>query len=311
MKAPDDWSKWQDNPDDPNPWYTLYVDTVTPLSPEVKAAWLTDSCRSSRQYLLPVMRPLARATIILNQLIKSVLPAWRHSALLHKTIVWGLKNFVSPEANTFILRHFNLGAEIQRFILDNLPGIEIAPLHFMRFQTLDELKDDAFLKHDLNLFNFITSLNLALKAQGREILPPERLNFTAITDGEFPIRDIPQGKMNGIDIQTAIELYTPIFQFFLSDNDFWRSVNSLQLDETIAMYVGKILNDPLPLILVNNRHPLVPHSTLKAGFRLVLHGLGTEMLHYYLVLLKRKQAAALAHSNQPQVDSSACPNISN
>lgn len=294
MSTPNDWSKWQHNPEDPNPWYTLYVDSVTPLSPEVKQAWLMDSSRKSRQYVLPMVRPLARATIILNQLIKSVLPKWRNSAALHNMIVWGLKRFVSPEANTFILRHFTLGSEIQRFILDNLPGIKIQPLHFMHFQTLDDLREDAFLKHDLNLFNFIISLNLALKAQGREIAAPECLNFTAITDGDFPIREIPTGKLNKIDIQTAIELYTPIFQFFLSDHDFWRSVNSLQLDETIAMYVGKILNDPLPVMLVNNRHPLVPHSTLKAGFRLVLHGLATEMLHRHLVLLKRKQAQELA-----------------
>jgi len=296
VNMPADWSNWQHNPDDPNPWYTLYVESVTPLSSEVKQAWLTDSSRKSRQYLLPIVRPLARATIIFNQLLKSLLPHWRHSAALHNTIVWGLKNFVSPEANRFILRHFTLGSEIQRFILDNLPGIEIQPLHFMRFQTLDELRDDAFLKHDLNLFNFITSLNLALKAQGREIVAPEQLNFTAITDGDFPIYEIPAGKRNKIDIQTAIELYTPIFQFFLSDNDFWRSVNSLQLDETIALYVSKILQDPLPVLLVNNRHPLVPHSTLKAGFRLVLHGLATEMLHRHLVLLKRKQTADSVNS---------------
>jgi hypothetical protein len=292
VTQPVDWSTWEHDPNDPNPWYTLYVDSLTPLSPEVKQAWLIDSSRKSRQYLLPIVRPLARASIVLNQIIKSVLPDWRYSAFLHKTIVWGLKGFVSPEANTFILRHFTLGSEIQRFILDNLPGIEIQPLHFMRFETLDELKEDAFLKHDLNLFNFITSLNLALKAQGRELVAPERLNFAAITDGPLPIRDIPTGKLNKLDIQTAIELYTPIFQFFLSDNDFWRSVNSLQLDETMALYVARILNDPLPVLLVNNRHPLVPHSTLKAGFRLVLHGLATEMLHQHLVLLKRQQAAS-------------------
>ena len=37
---------------------------------------------------------------------------------------------------------------------------------------------------------------------------------------------------------TAIEIYTPLFALFLSDHDFWRSSNSLQLDETIALYVG-------------------------------------------------------------------------
>jgi hypothetical protein len=33
------------------------------------------------------------------------------------------------------------------------------------------------------------------------------------------------------------------------------------------------------LFLVNNKHPLVPLSTLRAGHRLVLHGLATEVLH--------------------------------
>ena len=46
--------------------------------------------------------------------------------------------------------------------------------------------------------------------------------------------------------------------------------------------------------MVNNRHPLVPFSTLQAGFRLVLHGLSTEVLHGFLRELKAKQAAAHA-----------------
>ena len=292
MKPGNDWAHWQHDWDDPNPWYALYMDSVTPLSPAVKQAWLEDSSRKSRQYLLPVVRPLARAMIVVLQLVKSVLPQWRNSAALHRAIVWGLKHFVSPQANQFILRHFHLGSEIQRFILDNVPGVEIPALHFMRFQTLDELLDDAFVRHDLNLFNFITALNTELQAQGRSLVAPPTLDFSAITDGEFPLEPLPQGRFNKLDIQTAIEIYTPVFQFFLTDSDFWRSVNSLQLDETIAMYVARIINDPLPLLMVNNRHPLVPHSTLRAGFRLVLHGLGTEMLHHHLVLLKRQQAAS-------------------
>jgi Family of unknown function (DUF6999) len=71
---------------------------------------------------------------------------------------------------------------------------------------------------------------------------------------------------NVLDLQTAIEIYTPLFALFLSDHDFWRSSNSLQLDETIARYV-EIVG------LVNNKHPMVPLSTMEAGFRLMLHGL--------------------------------------
>jgi len=43
---------------------------------------------------------------------------------------------------------------------------------------------------------------------------------------------------------------------------------------------------------VNNGHPLVPMSTLRAGYRLVLHGLSTEMLHSLLNQMKQAQAQA-------------------
>jgi len=43
-------------------------------------------------------------------------------------------------------------------------------------------------------------------------------------------------------------------------------------------------------VLLNNKHPLVPMSTLRAGYRLVLHGLSTEMLHALLMDLKKAQA---------------------
>ena len=58
----------------------------------------------------------------------------------------------------------------------------------------------------------------------------------------------------------------------------------------MAIYAAQILGDPTHLALVNNRHPLVPLSALRAGFRLVIHGLGTEMLHAVLVRHKRARA---------------------
>ena len=110
-----------------------------------------------------------------------------------------------------------------------------------------------------------------------------------ITDGDFPIKDIPSTRLNRIDLLTAIEIYTPVFQLLLTDNDFWRASNSLQLDETIAIYASRLLGDPLPMLLVNNKHPMIALSTQSAGYRLVLHGLASEMLHAYLVEKKREQ----------------------
>jgi Family of unknown function (DUF6999) len=76
---------------------------------------------------------------------------------------------------------------------------------------------------------------------------------------------------NVLDLQTAIEIYAPLFAQFLSV--FWRSSNSLQLDETIALYVGRLFDREEIVELVNNKHPMVALSTMEAGFRLMLHGL--------------------------------------
>jgi hypothetical protein len=216
--------------------------------------------------------------------------------VLHWILAESLKRFVTPNANRLILRHFHLGAEILDFIGRNVPGVKIPPLADMRVRTLDDLKRDTFLNHDLNIYNFILYLNRQLHEQGRQIEACAEPDFGGITDGPLPIDPLPERWSNVVDLQTAIESYTPVYQLFLTDNDFWRATNSLQLDETIAIYTSRLLNDPLPLLLVNNKHPLVPESTLRAGARLVLHGLATEMLHAFLVHKKREQAARLSRS---------------
>ena len=95
-----------------------------------------------------------------------------------------------------------------------------------------------------------------------------------------------------LDLETAIELFTPVYQLLLTDNDFWRAANSLQLDETIGVYAATILGAAGEARLVNNKHPLVPLSTLRAGHRLVLHGLASEILHTLLVREKLARSQA-------------------
>lgn len=277
------------DPRDPNPWLALYLDQSTPLPDHVKKAWLSDSETPSRQFLLPFVRPIARTLIVLIQIIKVVVPRnWAASKLLHWILATGLKYFVRPEANWLVLRHFHMGAQILEFIAANSPVVvETSPLKPM---SQDDLKDELFLKHDLNLFNFVIRLGKALRAADTKLAPVANPDFSMIKEPEVLLESMPRGIMNGVDLQTAIEMFTPTYQLFLTDNDFWRASNSLQLDETIGLYVATILNSPQHLVLLNNKHPLVPMSTLRAGYRLVLHGLSTEMLHALLMDMKKAQA---------------------
>ncbi len=290
MKSAQYFESITHDPLDPDPTLALYLDDSVPLDRDAKAALLGDLRSKSRQFVLPVVRPVGRAFIVINQLVKVFVPrAFTSSRLLHRLLVWGLKHWVSSEGNFLILRHFHLGSQVLAFIRSNVPGVEL-PLNPLLPQTLDDLADDVFLKHDLNVYNFVIRLNREMKDKGLAIKAPERIDFSAIVDAPLPLEPLPDRWSNFLDLQTAIELYTPIYQLFLTDSDFWRASNSLQLDETIAIYVARLFGDASHLGLVNNKHPLVPESTLRAGWRLMLHGLALETLHAILVHRKREQA---------------------
>ena len=291
MKTLPDFLLHEHNPADPSPWLALYLDKSSPLSDDIKQAWLADSASKSRQFLMPVVRPLARACIVLFQLVKAVLPKrWQAPVFLHRMLAEGLKTWVSPQATWMILRHFHFGSDILAFIAANA-GVRI-PSRPLRPMELDDLKDNLFVQHDLNLFNFVIYLNRALQDEGRTLSPQPRLDLSMVNPCPVQLADMPHGRLNFIDLQTAIEIFTPMYQLLLTDNDFWRASNSLQLDETIGIYCAQLTGLPEHLVLLNNKHPLVPESTLRAGYRLVLHGLSTEMLHGLLLQLKARQQDA-------------------
>jgi hypothetical protein len=286
------------NPEDPSPWLALYLDASLPLSDEVKAALLANSGCRSRQFLLPLIRPLAKLALACFQVLKIFIPnKFTSSKILHRLIYRGLQTFVRPDANYLILRHFHIGTEILQFVATNVPGIEI-PSNPLRPRTLHDLTDNVFLKHDLNIYNFLIRLNREMKTKGIKLSKQSNPNFDCITDGPFAIDEpsLPTGRLNFLDLESAIEIYTPLYQLFLTDSDFWRACNSLQLDETVALYSSKLLGDASYVGLVNNKHPLVPLSTLQAGYRLLLHGLAAECLHATLVQIKRQQVPTFATS---------------
>lgn len=271
---------------DPSPWLALEADHGLPMSAEAKRAWVKDSSTWSRQFFLPIVKIPLRIIMAVIQLYKVVFPkSFTSSKLLHKIIVWGLKTFVTPEGNYLFVRHFHLGSQVLDFLSQNIKGVNIKtnPLHP---KTLDEFKEDLVLIHDINLYNFVIDLNLELEEKGLEIAAKEKLDFSMLQKPDIKISDFPDTRLNVIDVQTAIEVILPVFQLLLTDREFWRSTQSLQLDETMGIYFAKLLKMESRLFLVNNKHPLVPVATHEAGHRLALHSLSTEVLHEVLMRLK-------------------------
>ncbi|MEO9893458.1 hypothetical protein [Aurantibacter sp.] len=283
----------ENNPKDPSHWHTLYLDKSIPFSDDAKAAFLFDSGRKSRQYLLPFVRVVARLFIILMQMFKAVSPNLVNAPkMLHKSLYLGMKYMISPEANYLILRHFYLGSEVLKFIKDNVEGAENIPMNPLKPLSVNDVRDNLFIDHDLNLYNFIINLNKAIAEKGLKVKPIEQPDFSSITEGEIPFYNFRDKWSNFMDLSTAIEIFTPVYQFFLTDNDFWRASNSLQLDEVIGIYATTIMDCPEKLIGLNNKHPMIPLPTYGAAFRLTLHGLSTEILHGLLVGAKKAMESA-------------------
>jgi hypothetical protein len=275
---------------DPNPWLAMYLDSSIPINQKTKEALMNDNGSASRRYLLPLIVLWSKLHMFFIHIFKFFFPNLLDSSkILHRILAWGLKNFVSRDANLLIFRHFHVGTEILQFISKNIEGVEIKgnPLKPYDFE---DVKKDLFLLHDLNLYNFIIELNRQLKENNITIRKPEKLNLDMITEDQFHHIEFPDRWTNVLDLRSAIELFTPFYQLFLTSNDFVRASNSLQLDETIAIYSAQILGTPGHLGLVNNRHPMVPETTFSAAYRLVLHGLAAETLHEILVKVKKQSA---------------------
>ncbi|MGB3946478.1 MAG: hypothetical protein WBM13_00720 [Bacteroidia bacterium] len=271
---------------DPNPWLAMYLDSSIPINDTTKRCLMRDNDSKSTQYLLPVIKVVSKIFMFFIHIFKFFFPKLINSSkTLHRILAWGLKNFVSKDANLLIFRHFHVGSEIMEFIAKNIENIEIttSPLKPYDFE---DIKDDLFLKHDLNLYNFVIKLNKKLKEKNISIAGKKPLDLSMITVDQFNHIEFPDKWTNILDLRSAIELFTPFYQLFLTANDFVRASNSLQLDETIAIYTAQILDTPGHLGLVNNKHPMVPETTYSAAYRLVLHGLAAETLHEILVNIK-------------------------
>jgi hypothetical protein len=281
------------DPKDPDPWLALYLDQSLPIDEAAKQALLVGNRSVSRRWLFPVARPLIFALFIAIKVVRGISPRRPNmNHALHELIYWGLRHFASPEANMLILRHFTLATELLAFIKGNAGQVEIDSWP-LRPTKLEDLRDNVFLQHDLNIYNFIIQLNASLRAQRRDLAPLNKPDFSMISDEPIRLDPLPNGRLNVIDVQTAVEAYTPLYALFLPREDFVRAANSLQLDEVVAVYIAKILGTDYHLAFMKNGHPLVPLSTLQAGYRLMMHGLDVEGLHGWLRILKRRQAAGL------------------
>ncbi|MGG6263199.1 DUF6999 family protein [Leptolyngbya sp. AN03gr2] len=274
----------------PNTWDILYLDQSVTLDPQAKAFTIQDLQNWTRRYLLIPIKIIANLLLGVILLVKQLLPfQFNQYEWMHRVAVWFINTFVSPEASFLIVRHFGLESNILNFLIDNSPdpNLEKSDLYP---RTVDDLVDQAFLKHDLNLYNFIFDYATAkqrdpdwvrrVNAQQAEE-PARTVVYNSIQPVEVTI-DFSPRRLRVLDLESTLELFKIIYSFCFTPDEFERALYSLPLDEALCRYVSTVVREPYLIELVGNRYPLIPKSPFDAARNLILHGFFVECLHSYL-----------------------------
>ncbi len=70
-----------------------------------------------------------------------------------------------------------------------------------------------------------------------------------------------------------------LFCFLLTAEEYRDSINGFNLDQSIAIRIGKMIGDPGVAELAYNKHPLYLVGPWNLSQRFLMHGFFTEYLH--------------------------------
>lgn len=275
---------------DPNTWDLVYLDNAIPMDERAKAYMVKDLNNWTRSYLLIPIKLIANILLAIIMTFKRLLPfQFKAYGLMHHSAAWFLNNFVSPEACYLIVRHLGLGSNIVNFLIDNGPNPQIAKSQLYP-RTVSDLADNAFLEHDLILYNFVYDYHQAEKNNPNwvEQIKARGLNYDSIRPVKVDIDFTKRRWLRILDLESAIELFKVFYSLCLTSDEFARAVLSLQFDESFGIYLSKITNDYQWNHVITNRHPLAPNSPFSASRALMLHGIVTEYLHKYLEISSKR-----------------------
>jgi len=264
----------------------LEIDDTLPMDPQVVKYWLVNLRHPFRQTIMHVCRLSATISLCTMYFLKRLLPLQfsAHTAL-QATICWFMNWFVTPEANYLILRHFWTESNLINFIIANSRNrsAEVVKLYPA---TINDLMTYTFIQHDIVLFNALYDLGSTQNEQWP--IAETELDFSSMREVSLNV-DVSKRKLTQfLDFETAHELFKALFCMLLRADEYERSINSLQFDQTLALRIGRIIGDPEVGLLAYNSFPLFIVGPIHLSQRFVMHGLFTEHLHAYLLRIKHK-----------------------
>jgi len=194
-----------------------------------------------------------------------------------------MKWFVTPEANVLILRHFWTESNLINFIISNSDRKRTALIELYP-ERIDDLMEQSFIQHDIVLMNALHDLGSCQSEPWP--VPYAKLDFSTMRPIDLKVSTSERKWTQFLDFETAHELFKALFCLLLTADEYERSINSLQFDQTLAIRIARIVDDPKIAFMAANGFPLFLVGPLHLSQRFVMHGLFTEHLHAYLEKLR-------------------------
>jgi hypothetical protein len=261
----------------------IAVDNTLPIDPVAVDLWLRDIDNPLRWIVRPVLQFVFAILLHVTWALKRLpLPQFRAHRLLQRLICWFCRNAVTPEANLLILRHFATESNILNFLRDNSNADEVAPLRLYPAKT-DDLLEHTFVRHDQELFRMIHELG---RWDDTGPKPPGELQWTNWRPLALDPGSLPRKVSQVLDFETAHALFMCLFCFLLTAEEYRDSINGFNLDQSIAIRIGRMVGDPDLAELAYNKHPLYLVGPWNLSQRFLMHGFFTEYLHGRLERLR-------------------------
>jgi len=260
------------------------VDNTLPIDPAATALWLRDMDNRLRWTVRPLLQLTFGILLHVTWAFKRLpLPQFRAHRLLQRMICWFCRNAVSPEANLLILRHFATESNLLNFLLDNGDVADVRPLELYPLK-IDDLLEHTFVRHDQELFRLMRELGPSNPTNGRKAA--SELKWTHWRPLQVDSRSVPRRATQILDFETAHCLFMCLFCLLLTAEEYRDSINGFNLDQSIAIRIGRLIGEPCVAELAYNKHPLYLVGPWNLTQRFLMHGFFTEYLHGRLEQLR-------------------------
>lgn len=270
----------------------IALDQAIPIHEDAVRLWLKDVENPMRWVVRPLLQFVFAILLHLTWFFKRLpLPQFSAHKTLQKTICWFCRNFVSPEANQLILRHYATESNILNFLIDNTPGAEIEPIELYP-QDIGGMITASFVDHDQELFRIMREIGEA--DPGQDTAAPARLNWTHWRDVEVTDQIEKKRWTQFLDFETSHALFMCLFCMLLTAEEYRDAINGFNLDQSIAIRVGKIVGDMSIVEMAYNKYPLYFVGPWNLGQRFLMHGFFTEYLHAFLEKKRAEEAEQAA-----------------